>query len=182
MPSAVLIGLPASGKSSVGKALAKQLGVAYVDTDHVIEEKTGKTLSAIFAEIGEIGFRQIEKGVVLDSIKSGSDVISLGGGSILIAEVCESLKSLRVPIIYLTISESQALKRIGDGANRPLLAGSAPERWRALAASREPIYRSLATLEISTDSKKAIEIAQYIKEYIFAEKSQVENYGERPHA
>ena len=84
MQQAILIGPPGSGKSSVGKALAREMATSFVDTDSLIVEEKGKSISEIFAEVGETGFREIEREIVLKALQSNVGVISLGGGSIVI--------------------------------------------------------------------------------------------------
>ena len=108
MPRAVLIGPPGAGKSSVARQLGRILDCQVVDTDSVIEKKSGKTISEIFVEDGEAKFREIEREVVLDEIKNNESVLALGGGSVLNAEVAQSLRDNSVPVIYLEVSISQA--------------------------------------------------------------------------
>ena len=87
MQRAILIGAPGSGKSSVGKALSRELSTSFADTDALIVEKTGESIPEIFAKQGEKGFRAIEREVVLQTLASNIGVIALGGGSILDPDV-----------------------------------------------------------------------------------------------
>ena len=162
MPRAVLIGPPGSGKSSVGKALARELSSTFLDTDHLIESVAGKKIAEIFAERGESGFREIEEEVVLGVLASEPGVVALGGGSILSSAVRERLATVKLPVIYLTISAKQAVARIADAHSRPLLTVDPMGSWQKIADQRADIYQSLATLTYSTDSKKPAEIAHRI--------------------
>lgn len=81
-PKAVLIGLPGSGKSTIGRRLAKALGLEMLDTDAALEKKTGRTIADIFANDGEAEFRRIEAEVVCDALATHDGVLSLGGGAV----------------------------------------------------------------------------------------------------
>jgi len=162
MPRAVLIGPPGSGKSSVGRQLAKILQCEILDTDIEIEKVSGKKIAEIFTEDGEPEFRIIEKGVVLSALKGASGVVALGGGSVLDSDVAEFLRSSHIPIAYLEVSISQAAPRVGFNKERPLLALNPRQQWMALMEKRRPIYESIATMRISTDNRKPAEVAQEI--------------------
>ena len=81
-PKAVLVGLPGSGKSTIGRRLAKALGVGMLDTDAAIEEQTGRRIADIFATDGEKEFRRIEEGVIRAALAEHDGVLSLGGGAV----------------------------------------------------------------------------------------------------
>ena len=83
MPSIILIGPPGAGKTSVGKALAKKLSLNFLDSDKVVEEKSGKSISEIFITDGEPAFREMERAAVIDLIENQDGVIALGGGSVM---------------------------------------------------------------------------------------------------
>lgn len=151
-PRAVLIGLPGSGKSTIGRRLAKALGVTMLDTDAVIEETTGRTIADIFANDGEQEFRRIEEEVVREALDSHDGVLSLGGGAITTAGVRDALAGHTV--IYLEISASEGIRRTGGNSTRPLLAGGdRAEKYRALMAQRVPIYRRVSTMRINTNRR-----------------------------
>jgi len=162
VPLAVLIGPPGSGKSTVGKALSKRLGCEFHDTDVEIENRAGKSVSAIFVEDGEARFRELEREVVLDALQSFNGVLALGGGSVVDPLVADALKTGVHPVVYLEVSLAQAAPRVGFNKDRPLLLVNPRAQWQALMEKRRPIYESLATAKFSTDSVKAPDVAQQI--------------------
>jgi len=160
-PRAVLIGLPGSGKSTIGRRLAKALGVALLDTDAAIEQTTGRTIPDIFATDGEKEFRRIEEEVIREALGSHDGVLSLGGGAITSSGVREALSGHTV--IYLEISASEGVRRTGGTTVRPLLAGGdRAEKFRALMSQRVPLYRRAATLRINTNRRNPGAVVRYI--------------------
>jgi len=170
MPRIILIGLPGSGKSTVARALSRITGLSVSDSDHMIEEESGRKISSIFAEEGESVFRMLEAQVVRRAIALEPGILSLGGGSILDPESCSLITGCGAAVIYLEISISQASARVGKNEDRPLLQGDPGLKLEAIAAQRAPIYESLATLTIRTDSKKASEVADEILSAINVER------------
>jgi shikimate kinase len=162
MPKAVLIGPPGAGKSSVGRQLAKLLQCEILDTDLEIEKRSGKKISDIFTEDGEPAFRAIEKEVVIEALMEANGVVALGGGSVLDSDVADLLKKSGLPVAYLQVSISQAAPRVGFNKERPLLTINPRQQWMALMEVRRPIYESLSTMQIATDNRKPVEVAQEI--------------------
>ena len=160
-PKAVLIGLPGSGKSTIGRRLAKALGVVLLDTDMAIEQTTGRTIADIFAADGEQEFRRIEEEVVRDALGSHDGVLSLGGGAITSPGVREALSGHTV--IYLEISASEGVRRTGGNTVRPLLAGGdRAEKFRALMSERVPLYRRTATIRVNTNRRNPGAVVRHI--------------------
>src|SRR4051812_31641934 len=160
-PKAVLIGLPGSGKSTIGRRLAKALGVVLLDTDTAIEQTTGRTIADIFAADGEQEFRRIEEEVVRDALGSHDGVLSLGGGAITSPGVREALSGHTV--IYLEISASEGVRRTGGNTVRPLLAGGdRAERIRALMSERMPLARRTAAVRVNTNRRNPGAVVRHI--------------------
>lgn len=151
-PRAVLVGLPGSGKSTIGRRLAKVLDVSMLDTDAVIEETTGRTIADIFATDGEKEFRRIEEEVIRSALQTHDGVLSLGGGAVTTPGVREALAGHTV--VYLEISAAEGVRRTGGSTVRPLLAGGdRAEKYRKLMAERVPLYRKVATIRINTNRR-----------------------------
>lgn len=161
MRSVILVGPPGSGKSTVGKHLAKELGITLIDTDRIIEEREGRSIAEIFLADGEEGFRAIEKKVVLESLNMEDSIVALGGGSVLDPDVQARLTQCP-EVIFLDVSISNAAPRVGFNKERPLLMGNPRQQWLQLMEKRRSIYESLATRTVSTDNRKAHEVAEEI--------------------
>ena len=151
----VLVGLPGSGKSTVGPLLAAELKAPFVDLDLEIERRERMSVADIFASLGEQEFRSMERLITQELVSRPPSVIAPGGGWMLDES---NVSMLRPParIIHLVVSVSTALKRLGaEISRRPLLAGpegpAARSRFEALAAARMPLY-SRADAEISTEN------------------------------
>jgi len=164
--SIVIVGMPASGKSTVGQSLAKRLGVPYVDTDALIEQHTGKLIREIFATDGEEVFRKIEEEVVASAL-AREGVISLGGGAILSPRTRALLREHEV--VWLDVSVATATRRAGMNQLRPLLLGDVRHRMQTLLEARLPLYREVATLRIDTNRRSASRVATRIVAYLNGE-------------
>ena len=160
----VLIGPPGAGKSSIGRALAKELSMAFTDTDTEIEKITQKKISEIFVDDGEPAFRKIEIDVVDKILSDSSGVIALGGGAPINLQIKNILEKADFPIIFIDVSISQAATRIGFNRDRPLLLINPRQQWMNLMSDRRPIYEKLATDIVSSDSHKPAEVAKIISE------------------
>ena len=160
-PKAVLIGLPGSGKSTIGRRLAKATGCELIDTDVAIEERTGRSIPEIFAAEGEPGFRKIEEQVVCEALRDHDGILSLGGGALATAGVREALAGHTV--VYLEISAAEGVRRTSGSTVRPLLAGpDRAEKYRELMSERVPIYRRIATIRINTNRRNPGAVVRYI--------------------
>ena len=151
MKRVVLIGAPGSGKSTVGAALAKVLALDFIDTDQVIENETGKTITDIFVVDGEEAFRAIELEVLADVLKSENTVISLGGGAPISEQAQKLITDSQSLVVFLDVSLATAAPRVGFNRDRPLLLGNPRAQWQALSEKRRPIYEQLADVAIKVD-------------------------------
>ena len=150
-PKAVLIGMPGSGKSTIGRRLAKALQVPLLDSDAKIVETTGRSIAELFVD-GEQEFRRIEEAVVRTALSEHDGIVSLGGGAITSQGVREALAGHTV--IFLEISAAEGIRRTTGGTVRPLLAGGDPaQRYRELMAQRVPLYRRVATIRVNTNRR-----------------------------
>jgi shikimate kinase len=164
----VLIGPPGAGKSSIGRALAKELLLAFIDSDGEIEKSAGKKISEIFVDDGEPHFRALEVEKVRELLQEFEGVISLGGGAPINSEISQILGAANYPVIFIDVSIAQAATRIGFNKDRPLLLINPRQQWMNLMSERRPIYEKLATDTVSSDSKKPHEVAKIIVEKIKA--------------
>lgn len=160
-PKAVLVGLPGSGKSTIGRRLAKALGIGLLDTDVAIEQRTGRSIADIFATDGEQEFRRIEEDVVRAALADHDGVLSLGGGAVTSPGVRAALAGHTV--VYLEISAAEGVRRTGGNTVRPLLAGpDRAEKYRALMAKRAPLYRRVATMRVDTNRRNPGAVVRHI--------------------
>nr|WP_109471542.1 shikimate kinase [Ornithinimicrobium cavernae] len=155
-PRAVLIGPPGAGKSTVGALLAQRWGTAFRDTDALIEEAQGRSISDIFLDDGEAAFRVIERETVLRALQHGGGVLALGGGAVLDAAVQEALAGQRVA--FLDVGIADAAGRVGFDGSRPLLAVNPRASWNRLMQARRPVYEAVSTVRVDTAGRTPAEV------------------------
>lgn len=150
----ILIGFMGSGKSSVGKLLAKELNFEFIDTDEEIEKANDLKISKIFKDFGEEYFRELETSYLKKLLLNKNDLIlSTGGGLPLRDSNVKILRELGV-VVYLKATKDTIVKRVKDDNSRPLLASDhLEERVDSLLRSRESCYQAAAHIEINTDDK-----------------------------
>jgi shikimate kinase len=160
--SIFLVGPMGSGKSAVGKQLARQLGYRFIDSDTVIEQRTGVDIPYIFDREGETGFRAREREVVADLTLQDSIVLATGGGAVL-ADENRALLSHRGIVVYLHTSVDRQAERTQHSRQRPLL-NTADRRAKLaqLMQIREPLYRGVAQLVVATDGRRVKDVAAEI--------------------
>lgn len=145
-----LVGLPGSGKSTVGRQLARRLLIPFVDSDYVIEQRLGCSIREFFEREGEERFRDIETAVLEELSRDPPAVLSTGGGAVLRAENRSCLHQ-RGRVVYLRSSPEEVFRRLRHDRNRPLLQVADPlQRLRDLYAVRDPLYRETAHFVIET--------------------------------
>ena len=162
-PNIVLVGFMGTGKTSVGRRLASQLRMRYVDTDDVIERDNGRRISNIFEEDGEPAFRDIESEAVRKVSKLYNHVISTGGGVVLRETNMEALKGSGI-IFCLTATPEEIYRRVRHQTHRPLLQTSdALAKIQSMLAERHPYYAE-ADYMVRTTGRPFREIIAYIKQ------------------
>ncbi|MFE5809357.1 shikimate kinase [Streptomyces sp. NPDC056491] len=159
-PLVVLVGPMGSGKSTVGALLAERLGVPYRDTDADIVAAQGREISDIFVDEGEPYFRELERQAVAAAVAGHTGVLALGGGAVLDEVTRELLAGL--PVAYLSMDVEEAVRRVGLGAARPLLAVNPRRQWRELMDARRPLYTEVARVVVATDDRTPEEVAQAV--------------------
>jgi len=158
----VLVGLPGSGKTTVGMLAARELGAPFTDLDRVIESRAGKTVSAIFEEQGEAAFRALEGEVGAELLEGPPIVLAPGGG--FFADANLRARTLAVAYaLYMETSPAEAARRLQDVSDRPMLKGrerglAVEQRLAELLTQREAAYLE-AQGRVTTDAKSAKDVA-----------------------
>ena len=145
-----LVGLPGSGKSTLGRQLARRLKLAFLDSDHAIEEQLGCSIREYFEREGEERFRDVEESMIDQLTQSHHGVLSTGGGSVL-RPANRSHLHQRSQVVYLRSSPDELFRRLRHDVSRPLLQVADPlGRLRDLHALRDPLYCETAHFVIET--------------------------------
>ena len=144
----VLVGFMGAGKTTVGHLLAERLGLPFLDSDLVIEQRTGCSVRQFFADHGEPAFRELESQVVCELIDGPDAVLALGGGAAGHPDTVTRLKSAQV--IYLQVTYEEAMLRVAGDQYRPMLAKPGLED---LYRHRLSVYDTVATLAVATDGR-----------------------------
>ncbi|HIZ17077.1 MAG TPA: shikimate kinase [Firmicutes bacterium] len=148
MPNITLCGFMGSGKTTVGKALAKILNCTFIDTDAEIEKRAGMPISKIFEKSGEAAFRRMESDIIKELAGFDNQVISVGGGAVINSENARKLKSYST-VVFLDVDAGTVIKRLCDDNTRPLLSG--PDKYqkvKQLLSQRRSFYASAADVII----------------------------------
>ncbi|MGW5931625.1 3-dehydroquinate synthase [Streptomyces anulatus] len=159
-PLVVLVGPMGVGKSTVGELLAARLGTTYRDTDADVVAEAGKPIAEIFYDEGEEHFRALERRAVEAAVAGHTGVLALGGGAVLDAATRKLLAGR--PVAYLSMDVDEAVRRVGLGAARPLLAVNPRRQWRELMDARRHLYEEVARTVVATDEHTPEEVAQAI--------------------
>ncbi|MDC0861300.1 shikimate kinase [Alphaproteobacteria bacterium] len=158
-----LIGMPGSGKTTIGKEIAKLINYDFIDLDEIIKVNLGKSVALIFKEYGEVFFRDTETKFLKEMIESKKKVlISTGGGTILKNEQILK-KSFN---IYLRCNHSTLVKRIKKNNERPLMSNDINNRVKILLLKREEMYERISDLIIEADGLKKDTINSIIKKIL----------------
>ncbi len=159
-PRVVFVGAPGAGKSTVGRRVAEALKVPFADSDALVEEQAGKSVSDIFISDGEDEFRRMESEVIHTALQDFAGVLSLGGGAILNPETRSALKEQRV--IWLQVDLTHATQRVGLNSARPLLLGNVRGTMLTMLEQRTPLYEDVATNVIDTSGRSIKQIVQQV--------------------
>lgn len=154
--------MPGGGKSTVGRQLARQLGVPFWDADHEVERRIGMPIRDFFDGHGEEAFRDIEEAVIDDLTKRAEGVLATGGGAVLRANNRAALHD-RTVTLYLRASPEDLIRRLRHDTQRPLLQVADPARkLREMFAVRDPLYRQTAHFVIETGRPSVHSLVQMI--------------------
>jgi len=146
----LLVGLPGCGKTTVGRQLARRLGLPFNDSDQLIEQRLGCSIRDFFAREGEEAFRDVEESVVLELTQGGPGVMATGGGAVLRPANRQRLRGAG-QVVYLRSPPEELFKRLRHDRNRPLLQVADPmAKLRSLYDERDPLYRETAHFVIET--------------------------------
>lgn len=149
-PHVAFIGLPGSGKSTVGRQLARRLNLPFRDSDQLIEQRVGLSIREFFEREGEEPFRELEQGVLDELTRGEPCVLSTGGGSVL-RPANRGYLMERTHAVYLHSAPEEVFRRLRHDRNRPLLQVPDPlARLRELYAVRDPLYRETARFIVET--------------------------------
>jgi shikimate kinase len=159
-PVLVLVGPPGAGKSTVGRLVAGQLGVAFRDTDDDVESALGKSVAEVFVDDGEERFRAAEAAAVAAALRAHSGVLALGGGAVLDASTRALLAGHTV--VHLDVGLAEATRRVGLARDRPVLALNPRATLRALLDARAPLYAEVATVVVDTNGQEPAEVVRAV--------------------
>ena len=172
-PALVLVGAPGAGKSTVGRRVAEQLGVPFVDTDLLIEASSAMSVSDIFVTLGEPEFRRREEEAVAEALRTQRGVVALGGGAVLSAATRSRLAQHRV--VWLRVSMSDAATRVGMNTARPLLLGNVRTTLSGLLNERTPLYDEVCSAVVDTSDRKIREVIADVVALAIAPADRVEH-------
>ena len=157
-----LVGMMGAGKTTIGKALARHLGRAFVDSDRVLAERTGVAVATIFEIEGEEGFRRRERAIIAELAEGEDHVVATGGGSILAEENRRAMRAAGT-VVFLRARVESLWERTRHDTSRPLLATPDPRgKLQALLAEREPLYHEAAHVVVDTGSQSTQTVVKRI--------------------
>jgi shikimate kinase len=166
----VLVGLMGSGKTTVGKRIALELGYDFTDSDDLVASTTGKSVRDIFSQDGEAVFRKYESDAIRLTLVDGNSpiVLATGGGAVISSENRTIISDHASHVVWLDASVDDLVVRTKSGAGRPLLDGDASKTLQSLSDQRSAWYEEIATLRIDTRGKSATKVCSLVLEAIHA--------------
>ena len=160
----VFVGLMGSGKTTVGKRVAQELGFAFVDSDDLITQKAGKSVRDIFSQDGEQVFRSYETEAIREALCSGTSnvVLATGGGAVISESNRKMFQDCATRVIWLDASIDDFVTRTKYGVARPLLDGNAEQTLKSLSEQRASWYEQVADIRIDTRGKSAAKVCSQV--------------------
>lgn len=166
----ILIGPMGSGKTTVGKKLARLLNMDFYDVDQALEKSTGVSINLIFEIEKEAGFRKREHAMLKELLSKNNAVIATGGGVVVNQDNHRLLKNTEAMVVYLKLEVKHQLQRLRKDKQRPLLQGKGRrERLLGLAKQRNPLYEQLALFSFTGGRINSDKMARRIADFLIAE-------------
>jgi shikimate kinase len=159
----VLIGMMGVGKTTVSRVLSERLGRPVLDSDAVIEARTGRTVREIFADDGEPAFRSLETEVLLEALASPTpSIIAAAGGVVLSPVNRTALAESNARVVWLCADPATLVERVRSGAHRPLLDDDPAGTLQRMFTEREPLYREVADAIVRVDQRSVSDVVEAI--------------------
>lgn len=159
-PRVVLVGVPGSGKTTIGQLLAERLGVGFRDVDSDIELAAGKPIGEIFVDDGEQAFRDLERSGVAAALTEHDGVVALGGGAVLDDQTRRLLDGHHV--VFLDVGLADAATRIGLNRDRPVWLGNPRAELKRMIDERRMVYRAVATSTVDTGGRTPDQVVEAV--------------------
>jgi shikimate kinase len=161
-----LVGMPGSGKSTLGRLLAKRLDKAFYDSDSELERRLGVSIPVIFELEGEPGFRDREQAIIAEYVQHTHTIFATGGGAVLREANRDCLKQ-NGSVLYLHATPATLWERTKRSKHRPLLQAPDPyERLKELYTVRDALYRETADFVVESDQEQVVRLAQRLEQQL----------------
>jgi shikimate kinase len=159
----VLVGMMGVGKTTVARVVAERLGRPVLDTDQVVEARTGRTVRDIIVDDGEPAFRAIESEVLLESLSSPEPVVLAAAGGVVLAERNRTaLRDSGARVVWLCADPATLVERVKSGGHRPLLDEDPAGTLQRMFEQREPLYREVADAIVLVDHRSVSEVVEAV--------------------
>jgi len=159
----VLVGMMGAGKSSVGRMLARQMGRPLLDSDEMVEERTGRTVRAIWASDGEATFRALETETLIAALSADEPSVVAAAGGVVMSEANRAaLATSDAHVVWLLADVDLLVERVKNGMHRPLLDADPEGTLRAMHRDREALYKEVADAIVSVDHRSVHDVAKAV--------------------